>query len=159
MMKRIHGLAGVTGFAVILVFWLSTALSELFGSGEAIAAVKTAILWGMIILIPSLAMAGASGMVMGQRRPGRLAARKKKRMPFIAGNGILILVPAAFYLQSKAVAGQFDTGFFAVQALELLAGAANLTLMGLNIRDGLSLSGRLARQRSRRMIDRSSLTE
>lgn len=159
MMKSIHGLAGVTGFTVILVFWVSTVLSELFGSGETIAIVKTAILWGMIILIPSLAIAGASGMMMGRQRLGRLAARKKKRMPFIAGNGILILVPAAFYLQSKAVLDQFDSWFFVVQALELLAGAANLIMMGLNIRDGLSLSGRLARRRSRQMIDRSSLTE
>ena len=30
-----------------------------------------------------------------------------------------------------------------LQALELAAGAANLSLMGLNIRDGLKLSGRL----------------
>jgi hypothetical protein len=30
-----------------------------------------------------------------------------------------------------------------VQVIELLAGAANLTLMGLNMRDGLRMSGRL----------------
>jgi len=42
-----------------------------------------------------------------------------------------------------AAAGEFNTAFYAVQALELVAGAANLTLMGMNIRDGLTLSGRL----------------
>ncbi len=159
MIRRLHGLAGVTGFIVILTFWLSTALTELFGSGEAIAAVKTAILWGMILLVPCLAVAGASGMSMGRKRPGRLAARKRKRMPFIAGNGLVVLVPAAFYLQAKAAAGQFDGWFFAVQALELLAGAANLMMMGLNIRDGVLLSGRLNRWRSRHLLDRSSLTK
>jgi len=30
-----------------------------------------------------------------------------------------------------------------VQVIELIAGATNLTLMGLNVRDGLRLSGRL----------------
>jgi hypothetical protein len=37
----------------------------------------------------------------------------------------------------------YDARFHVVQALELLAGATNSTLMGLNGRDGLRLSGRL----------------
>ena len=68
-------------------------------------------------------------------------------MPFIAGNGLLILIPAALFLASKARAGEFDTWFYVVQALELLAGATNITLLGLNMRDGLKLTGRLARKR------------
>ncbi len=46
-------------------------------------------------------------------------------------------------LNRWALAGSFDTTFYAVQALELLAGATNLTLMGLNVRDGLRMTGRL----------------
>jgi hypothetical protein len=42
----------------------------------------------------------------------------------------------------SAAAGTFNTTFYIVQALELLAGATNLVLMGLNIRDGFKLSGR-----------------
>lgn len=42
-----------------------------------------------------------------------------------------------------AYAGVFDTKFYLVQAAELLAGAINLTLMGLNMRDGLRLSGHI----------------
>jgi len=71
---------------------------------------------------------------------------KKKRMPVIALNGLLILLPAAFYLQSKAAVGDFDAQFYLVQALELVAGALNLTLMGFNIRDGLTMTGRLGRR-------------
>ncbi|MEV5574324.1 hypothetical protein AB0L06_30180 [Spirillospora sp. NPDC052269] len=63
-------------------------------------------------------------------------------MPFIAANGLLILVPAALYLDRLASRGGFGTLFYAVQALELTAGAANLTLMSLNLRDGLRLTGR-----------------
>ena len=57
-------------------------------------------------------------------------------MPFIADNGILILIPAALFLASKAKAAAFDTTFYAVQALELFAGATNVVLLGLNMRDG-----------------------
>jgi hypothetical protein len=71
--------------------------------------------------------------------------KKKHRMPFIAGNGILILVPAALYLAALASRGEFGNVFYGVQAIELVAGAINLMLMGLNIRDGLRLTGRFAR--------------
>jgi hypothetical protein len=43
----------------------------------------------------------------------------------------------------RAAAGAFDTSFYLLQAIELLAGAVNLSLMALNIRDGLRMSGRL----------------
>ena len=79
------------------------------------------------------------------RRTG-LIGRKSKRMPMIAANGILILIPSALYLASKAGAGEFDAAFYAVQALELAAGAANITLLGLNMRDGLRMKGLLRRQ-------------
>ncbi|WP_338025596.1 hypothetical protein [Bradyrhizobium zhanjiangense] len=63
-------------------------------------------------------------------------------MPFIAGNGILVLIPAALFLASKAKVAEFDSTFYAVQALELLAGATNIVLLGLNTRDGFKVKGR-----------------
>ncbi|MGI9341917.1 MAG: hypothetical protein ACR2QV_03665 [Gammaproteobacteria bacterium] len=143
MKKRIHAIAGITGFTMILIFWSSTVVSELFGSYADITAVKTSIPWGMIILIPALAIAGASGMAMGRKWKGALVSSKQKRMPFIALNGLLVLVPAAFFLANKAETGVFDLWFYCVQSIELIAGATNLCLMGLNIRDGLTMSGRL----------------
>jgi hypothetical protein len=65
-------------------------------------------------------------------------------MPFIAANGIIVLMPAAFYLALLASRGDFGRIFYAVQAVELIAGAFNLSLMVLNIRDGLRLTGRRA---------------
>ena len=88
--------------------------------------------------------AGGTGFRLGKRRRGPLVDAKKKRMPFIAANGILILIPSALYLSVKAQAGAFDTSFYAVQAVELMAGAVNITLLGLNMRDGLRLSRRRA---------------
>jgi hypothetical protein len=69
-----------------------------------------------------------------------------KRMRIIAANGILILISSALFLASKAKAGEFDAVFYAVQALELVAGATNLALLGLNMRDGLKFTGRLHRR-------------
>lgn len=142
MIKKIHPIAGVIGFLTILIFWTSTAYSELFGTHATVAAVKMMVLNGMFILVPAMAIVGASGMSMGSRRKDAPARAKKKRMPFIAANGLLILLPLAFYLESKASAGAFDNTFYILQAIELIAGATNLFLMGLSIRDGRMMGNR-----------------
>ena len=145
MKKRVHALAGGIGFLMIFLFWTSTAISELFAGHETIATVKVLILKGMFILSPAMAIVGGSGMAMGRRRKDGPAKAKKKRMPIIALNGLVVLVPAAWFLAGKAAAGEFDSTFYVVQSIELIAGAANLTMMGLNIRDGLKMTGRIRR--------------
>lgn len=143
MKQRIHVIAAIIALLTILTFWLSTVVSELFGSRDLIVWVKMAIPWGLILLIPALIVTGGSGMAMGKRRTDAPILAKKRRMPIIAAIGLLILVPSALFLAWKASHGQFDTLFLAIQGLELLAGATNITLMGLNVRDGLIAAGRL----------------
>lgn len=143
MIKIVHPLAGAVALLAIATFWLSTGLSELFFSRAAVIAVKTAIPWGFLLLVPAIAMAGGSGFALAKGRRGGLVGNKAKRMPFVAANGLLVLVPSPLFLSFKANAGAFDSAFYAVQALELVAGAANITLLGLNMRDGLKLKGRL----------------
>jgi hypothetical protein len=145
MIKIIHPVAGVLALLTIATFWLSTALAELFASHAVVTAVKTAIPWGFLLLIPALAAAGGSGFALAKGRRAGLVGAKLKRMPIIAANGILVLIPSALFLASKARAAEFDAAFYAVQALELAAGAANITLLGLNVRDGLKLKGRFRR--------------
>ncbi len=154
MKTRIHAVAGGIGLLMILTFWTSTILSELLGSYETIAAVKEWILYGMFILIPAMAIVGGSGMSLSTGRSETLVSAKKKRMPFIAANGILILLPMAVFLEAKASAGTFDSLFYVLQGVELIAGATNLTLMGLNMRDGIRLTGRTNRAMSAMLLGR-----
>lgn len=144
MPRRAHLVAGILAPLCVATFFLATLVAELFGSHQAVAQLKSLIVTpGLWILIPAIAAAGGSGMFMGRSRKGRRVDAKKKRMPFIAANGLLVLLPCAIVLDRWAAAGSFDSTFYIVQAVELLAGAANLTLMGLNVRDGLRLAGRL----------------
>jgi hypothetical protein len=140
--KIIHPAAGIVAMLTIALFWLATTLSELFATQAAIVAVKTAIPWGFLVLVPALMATGGSGFMLSRGRRAGLAGVKIRRMRLIAANGVLILIPAALFLAAKAKAGQFDIAFSAVQALELLAGATNLTLLALNMRDGLRMKGR-----------------
>ena len=51
----------------------------------------------------------------------------------MATNGLLVLIPSALFLASKARAAEFDSVFHSMQALELAAGAANISVLGLNM--------------------------
>lgn len=146
MLKRVHPIAGAVAVVMIAVFWSATVLAELFGSTATVVMVKQAIPWGFLILVPALAIAGASGLRLGRNRADARVRSKQRRMPLIAANGIIILVPAALTLSMLAGRGDFGTIFYAVQVIELIAGAINLTLMAFMMRDGLSLSGRLRRR-------------
>jgi hypothetical protein len=144
MPKRVHLVAGILAPLCLATFFLSTVLTELFGSHAAVAQLKSLIVSpGLWIMIPAMAAAAGSGMFLGKSRKGRLVDGKRRRMPFIAANGLLVLLPCAIALDRWAAAGSFDTAFYVVQAVELAAGATNFVLMGLNVRDGLRMAGRL----------------
>lgn len=145
-LHKVHKGAGIAGMALIATFWISTVTSELFMTHAEIAWVKSAILMAVPFLVASMAAAGASGARLAGANPNPWARRKQKRMMIAAANGLLVLVPAAVFLWWKASAGAFDVGFYAVQTVELIAGPANLVLLGLNARDGMRLaSARRAR--------------
>lgn len=148
MIRTVHRLAGLLAAACIATFWIATVGVELWGSAAAVATLKQLVVMpGLFVLVPAIAATGASGFVLSKSRQGRLVAAKKRRMPWIAANGLLVLVPCALVLDRWAAASAIDTGFYVVQAVELVAGAVNLTLMGLNIRDGLRMRGARVRPR------------
>lgn len=139
MKAKVHAAAGAVALLAVVCFWLSTAAAELSGNATTIASVKSGILAGMAILVPAMALAGASGFSLGKGWRSPVVQRKKRRMRFIAANGLLILLPSAYVLAGWAEQGRFDLAFVVVQVLELMAGAANIALLSLNMRDGLML--------------------
>ena len=119
MKKYIHVFAGITATSCIALFWFSSVIVEIFGSLNDIAMVKHLIVYpGLFILIPCIIATGGSGFVMGKKFNGPIVAKKKKRMPIIALNGLFILMPAAIFLDSWAAQGLIDTRFFLLQAVE-----------------------------------------
>ena len=144
MLRRLHPIAGVIGFATILTFWLSTVTSELFGSTAVVAAVKETIPWGFLIVVPALAIAGASGFrIAGASSDPRI---DEEKAPHAVHRGERSFHSHAGRALSggAGVARRVRDDLLCVQAIELVAGAINLTLMSLNIRDGLELDGEQA---------------
>lgn len=141
-MRLVHPLVGSAALLTISAFWIATVSSELTGSPAPVVTVKLLIPWGLLLLVPTLAVAGGSGFALARGRHGRRIDAKRRRMRIIAANGLLVLVPSALFLAAKARAGELDAVFYAVQLVELLAGAINITLLGRSLRDGLALTGR-----------------
>lgn len=142
MIARVHAVAGALALLLICTFWASTAVSEAMLDAAAVRWVKLTIPWGFLLLIPAMAAAGASGFRLAARRRGPVVAAKMRRMKVIAANGILVLMPCALWLAWSVSDGTPDPAFAPVQALELAAGALNITLLALNLRDGIRLARR-----------------
>ena len=107
-------------------------------------AVKHAIAYfGLLALVVLMAGTGGSGFILGKGRKGRLVEEKKRRMPKIGANGLLVMIPCALFLNSKAAVGEFDTFFYVAQVIELVVGGVQMFLLGSSFRDGLKLAGRL----------------
>jgi sorbitol-specific phosphotransferase system component IIC len=140
----VHAIAGTLALLLVASFWTATLVSELFLDADAVVAVKQTIArYGLVALVVAMAATGGSGFSLGKNRKGRLVEEKKKRMPIIGANGLLVMIPSALFLSMKATAGEFDTLFYGVQAIELIVGVVQLTLLGRNFRSGLRLTGRL----------------
>lgn len=139
MIRKIHAIAASLALLFIATFWVTTLIAEIFLSGAVVAQVKQGIAYALVAFVPIMIITAASGFAMGGKSAHLLIVAKRRRMPFIGAIGLLILVPAAIFLSVRAQAGLFDGMFYSVQVLELMAGAVNLVLMGLNFRDGLRL--------------------
>lgn len=156
-MVRIHAAAGALALVTILSFWTSSLAAEALGPA-AITAIKGAIPWGMVLLIPALMVTGITGHRLAVRRRGPLVAARQRRMGLVAAkqrrmglaaaNGLLVLLPCAVVLARWSAAGAFGPAFHVLQAVELAAGALNITLLSLNMRDGLRMRGRVRAPRT-----------
>ncbi len=142
MKRSIHTVSAVLVLLFITTFWTSTVVAELFLTHAVVAQVKQGIAYALLAFVPVMAATGASGFLMGGKSTHPRVIAKRRRMPFIGGIGLLVLAPAAVFLSARAQAGLFDGIFYGVQVLELVAGAVNLVLIGLNFRDGLQLRHR-----------------
>lgn len=145
--RRVHPIAGGLALLTMLIFWTSTVAVEILGDRNDIVAVKQAIMWGLLVLVPALAATGGTGFLRAGRSRNAHIAAKKRRMQMVAPIGILVLVPCVLYLGTTSSASGLGTYFYPVQGIELVAGAVNITLMSLNVRDGLRLTRRFRARR------------
>lgn len=138
----VHIVASVIAALTIGTFFTISLRAEIIADDPLIKSVKTGILYALPILLlvmPSLAITGKK-LSGSSKHP--IILEKQKRMNMIMING-MILISLVIFLYYRANYVAIDTTFFYFQIAELLFGLSNLTLIGLNIKSGLQLSGRL----------------
>ncbi|MCP3803277.1 hypothetical protein NLX83_28765 [Allokutzneria sp. A3M-2-11 16] len=137
---RVHLTASSLALLLVLTFQIVTVTVELGGDAAAIAAAKRGIALGLFVLVPALAAAGGTGRKLAGRSRAPFVVRKTRRMIAIASVGVLVLVPCAVALDQLAAVGDLGGWFQVIQYVELAAGLLNLTLLGLNFRDGRAVT-------------------
>ena len=141
----LHGVAGAVALLTISTFWVSALTAELVSSTAGTISVRTAILYVLPVLVIAMIAAGASGARLAGRSKAPAIQRKRRRMIITATNGLLVLVPSEVFLGLRARAGHIDATFALVQIVELAAGAVNVVLLALNMKDGLAMRTRRVR--------------
>ncbi len=150
---RIHLTAAVGALALITTFLVSSAVTELAGNAAAVHNLRQWIVFGLPLLVGCLAAAALTGRRLARKSRAAVIRRKQRRMQVVAALGIVVLVPCALILDALtagASAGAVVTGLVLT---EMLAGAINLTLLLLNVRDGRSLSRPRTPARRAPMVD------
>jgi F0F1-type ATP synthase membrane subunit c/vacuolar-type H+-ATPase subunit K len=135
-----HLASACLALVTLATFWSATILSELTLGAGGVAYVKRGIALGLCVLVPAIAATGATGARLGGDRRDDLIDKKRRRMRLVALNGATVLAPAAILLWWLSRDGVLGPAFYALQGLELLAGAINVSLLSLNFRDGLRAS-------------------
>ncbi|QUM77156.1 hypothetical protein HWV00_13440 [Moritella sp. 24] len=144
-LKNIHKIAASLAFILIATFQVSTILADTFATERLIADVKSTILVFVPVLMLAMMATGISANKLYTGTMKGVFKTKQTRMKIAAINGIFVLLPAAVILARWSEQGQFDTLYWTVQGIEIITGLVNLTMIGLNIRDGIRL-GRKAKK-------------
>ncbi len=139
-----HISATAVATLTISCFFTFSLIAEIMGDPLFIKQVKTGILYSLPILLITMPILGLSGKNLAGNSKNPIIAQKMKRMKLVALNGI-ILISLAIYLYYHALYKTIDTTFLYIQIVELVIGGINLSLIGMNIRAGMRLSGRLVK--------------
>ncbi|PPK87682.1 hypothetical protein CLV84_0632 [Neolewinella xylanilytica] len=138
----VHLIATIVAALTIATFFSLSLFAELKGDDGIIRSVKAFILYAMPIMILAMPTLKITGDKLAGKSKSPLVLAKVKRMKLILVNGIC-LVSLAIFLYYRSHYQSIDSVFLLAQIAEFIFGLANLTLIVLNARDGMQLSGKL----------------
>jgi len=139
---KAHLIASVVAVLTITTFLSLSLIAEIRGDETFIKTVKAFILYGLPVLIFTMPALKITGEKLAGKSTNPLVLEKVKRMKIVVINGVgLILFAIFLFYRSHYKA--IDDIFLVAQTLEFGLGLANLSLIILNVRSGLKLSGKL----------------
>lgn len=143
----LHVIATIGAVITISTFFIVSVRAEIIAEEGLIQDVKTRILYCLPILIVLMPCLAISGRKLAGQSKHPVIIKKMTRMKLVMANGI-ILVSLAIFLYYRANYIVIDSTFLYAQIAEFIFGLSNLALLGLNIKTGLQLTGRIKRKGS-----------
>ncbi|WP_430615241.1 hypothetical protein [Flavobacterium sp. JP2137] len=134
----------IVGMTIVTFFSLSL-VAEIKGDIQFIKNVKTFILYALPVMVIAMPILKLTGDKLAGNSSNPIILAKKKRMKLMILNGAGLMSLAVF-LYYRSHFHTIDHVFFVAQIAEFGFGLCNLTLIVLNARSGMLLSGKLKRK-------------
>jgi hypothetical protein len=142
---KAHIIGAIIAVITIATFFTFSLIAEINGDEAFIKQVKKGILFSLPLLLVAMPMLNITGNKLAAKSQNPIVLAKRRRMKFVLVNGITLISLACFlYYRSHYQA--IDGFFLTAQIAEFALGLTNLTLIGMNIKSGFQLSGRLKKR-------------
>lgn len=138
---KFHLLATLIAIITISTFFISSLIAEIRGDVEFIKTVKTTIFYCLPIQLIVMPTLGITGKKLAGNSKSKVIIQKLKRSKQVMLNGILLLLLATFLFYWSNYQ-KVDSLFLVIQLIEFFLGLFNLTLIILNVKAGMKLSGK-----------------
>ena len=137
---KAHIIGSIIAAITITMFFTFSLIAEIKGDETFIKQVKEGILFSLPLLLVAMPMLNITGNKLAGESQNPIVLAKRRRMKFVLANGITLISLACFlYYRSHYQA--IDGIFLTAQIAEFTLGLTNLTLIGINIKNGIQLSG------------------
>ena len=138
----IHLIATIGAVLTISTFFTISMIAEIRGDEDYIRSVKAFILYALPVMILAMPTLKITGDRLAAKSINSLISAKAKRMKLVMVNG-MILISLAVFLYYRSHYQQIDNIFLTAQIAEFIFGLLNLTLIFINAKTGMQLSGKL----------------
>ncbi len=138
----VHLIATFVATLTISLFFTTSLIAEIKGEETFIKSVKAFILYALPIMILAMPALKITGDKLAGKSKNPTVLAKAKRMKFVVINGVG-LISLAVFLYYRSHYQTIDNVFLIAQIVEFGLGITNLTLIILNAKNGMQLSGRL----------------
>ncbi|MFN8237274.1 MAG: hypothetical protein U0T77_03815 [Chitinophagales bacterium] len=138
----IHLIATIVAVLAISTFFTISLIAEIKGNDDFIRSVKAFILYALPIMVLAMPTLKITGDKLAGKSKSPLVLAKIKRMKLVLVNG-MILISLAIFLYYRSHYQQIDNVFLIAQIAEFAFGLFNLSLIFMNAKAGMQLSGKL----------------
>lgn len=139
---KAHLIATIVAALAIITFFSISLFAEIKGNEAFIKSVKAFILYALPVMILAMPILKITGDKLAGKSKSPLILAKVKRMKLILMNG-MILISLAIFLYYRSHYQQIDGVFLIAQIAEFIFGLFNLSLIFINAKVGMQLSGKL----------------